>query len=248
MEIIPVLDLKGGAVVRARMGQRHLYAPIATPLAATSDPLDVARGLLAVYPFTTLYVADLDAIEGRGDNSAALRQINLGCPGVSLWVDNGIADAAAAARWLDTGLGSLVLGSETQADAALVRSLAADDRIILSLDFRGDAFQGPSTILDAPSAWPARVIAMTLARVGSGAGPDLERLAATQRIAAVPYLAYARKERRTQLRDPVNTRYVAQLLEAAGLDRLIALDVHNPAELSTKIWLGQKQSAVTPAY
>lgn len=184
MEIIPVLDLKGGVVVRARMGERHLYAPIATPLAATSDPLDVARGLLAVHPFATLYVADLDAIEGRGDNSAALRHIKHGCPGVSLWVDNGIADASAAARWLDAGLGSLVLGSETQADAALVRSLAADERVILSLDFRGDEFQGPSEILDDPSAWPARVIAMTLARVGSDAGPDVDRLADVQRIAA----------------------------------------------------------------
>ncbi len=45
----------------------------------------------------------------------------------------------------------------------------------------------------------------------------------------IPYLAYARKERRTQPRDPVNTRYVARLLEASGADRLIALDVHSPA-------------------
>jgi phosphoribosylformimino-5-aminoimidazole carboxamide ribotide isomerase len=184
MEIIPVLDLKGGVVVRARMGQRHLYAPITTPLAATSDPLDVARGLLAVHSFATLYVADLDAIEGRGDNSAALRRLKRGCPGVSLWVDNGIAAASAAAHWLDEGLGSLVLGSETQADAALVRSLAGDDRVILSLDFRGPEFQGPIAILDEPSAWPARVIAMTLARVGSGAGPDLDRLSEVSRIAA----------------------------------------------------------------
>jgi phosphoribosylformimino-5-aminoimidazole carboxamide ribotide isomerase len=184
MQIIPVLDLKGGAVVRARMGQRDRYAPIATPLAATSDPLDVARGLLALYPFATLYVADLDAIEGRGDNGAALRRVTRGCPGVSLWVDNGIADAAAAARWLDGGLGSLVLGSETQSDATLVRDLAGDDRVILSLDFRGAAFQGPTEILDDPSTWPARVIAMTLARVGSGAGPDLERLSEVQRMAS----------------------------------------------------------------
>jgi len=184
MEIIPVLDLKGGVVVRARMGERHLYAPIATPLAATSDPLDVARGLLAVHPFATLYVADLDAIEGRGDNGATLQRIKHACPGVALWVDSGIADASAAARWLDTGLGSLVLGSETQADAALVRSVAADDRVILSLDFRGADFQGPPAILDEPSIWPTRVIAMTLGRVGSGAGPDVDRLAAVRRIAA----------------------------------------------------------------
>lgn len=50
-------------------------------------------------------------------------------------------------------------------------------------------------------------------------------------IAAVPYLSYARKDRRTQPRDPVTTRYVAQLLETAGLDRLVCLDVHNPAAL-----------------
>jgi len=59
----------------------------------------------------------------------------------------------------------------------------------------------------------------------------LKDAGALRRIALVPYLAFARKERRTQLRDPVNTRYVAQLLEAAGLDRLMALDVHNPAAL-----------------
>jgi ribose-phosphate pyrophosphokinase len=52
---------------------------------------------------------------------------------------------------------------------------------------------------------------------------------ATQRIVLVPYLAYARKERRTQARDPVNTRYVARLLEASGADRVVALDVHSPA-------------------
>lgn len=50
-------------------------------------------------------------------------------------------------------------------------------------------------------------------------------------IAVVPYLAYARKDRRTQPRDPVHTRYVAELLEAAGAQRLVALDVHNTPSL-----------------
>jgi phosphoribosylformimino-5-aminoimidazole carboxamide ribotide isomerase len=183
MEIIPVLDLKGGVVVRARMGQRDLYRPIATPLAASSDPLDVLRGLLAVCPFATVYVADLDAIARSGDNDAVLRRLTAECRTVSLWVDNGIADAAAAARWLDAGWGRLVLGSETQSDQALVRDFAADDRVVLSLDFRGEAFQGPAELLRDASAWPERIIVMTLARVGSGAGPDLERLAGVRAVA-----------------------------------------------------------------
>lgn len=47
--------------------------------------------------------------------------------------------------------------------------------------------------------------------------------------AVVPYLAYARKDRKSQARDPVTTRYVAQLLESVGVDRVMTLDVHNLA-------------------
>lgn len=45
----------------------------------------------------------------------------------------------------------------------------------------------------------------------------------------IPYLAYARKDRKTQTRDPVNTRYMASLIEAVGVDRVLTLDVHNLA-------------------
>jgi ribose-phosphate pyrophosphokinase len=47
--------------------------------------------------------------------------------------------------------------------------------------------------------------------------------------AVVPYLAYARKDRKTQTRDPVTTRYVAALFEAVGVDRVVTIDVHNLA-------------------
>jgi len=47
--------------------------------------------------------------------------------------------------------------------------------------------------------------------------------------AVVPYLAYARKDAKTQTRDPVTTRYVAQLFEAVGTGRVITMDAHNLA-------------------
>jgi len=47
--------------------------------------------------------------------------------------------------------------------------------------------------------------------------------------AVVPYLAYARKDRRTKPFDPVTLRYVAQLFEAVGLAQIIVLEVHNVA-------------------
>jgi HisA/HisF family protein len=177
MQIIPVLDLKDGVVVRARMGERDRYRPIKTPLAPSSDPVDVARGLLFVHSFQTLYIADLDAIEGRGDHDAAIGRLRQAFPQVALWVDNGIADPASASAWLARTNHCLVLGSESQRDAKLVRELSDHDRVVLSLDFRAAQFAGPAELLDDTSAWPRRLIVMTLARVGSGAGPDTARIA-----------------------------------------------------------------------
>jgi ribose-phosphate pyrophosphokinase len=44
-----------------------------------------------------------------------------------------------------------------------------------------------------------------------------------------PYLCYARKDRRTNPRDPVTTRYVAELIEASHVARIVTVDVHNLA-------------------
>src|SRR5512136_1145499 len=46
--------------------------------------------------------------------------------------------------------------------------------------------------------------------------------------AVVPYLCYARKDRRTKPGDPVTTRYVAGLFESVGTDCIVTLEVHNP--------------------
>jgi ribose-phosphate pyrophosphokinase len=54
--------------------------------------------------------------------------------------------------------------------------------------------------------------------------------AGAERVTAVvPYLCYARKDRRTQPRDPITTKYVARLFEACGADAVMTLDVHNLA-------------------
>jgi ribose-phosphate pyrophosphokinase len=56
------------------------------------------------------------------------------------------------------------------------------------------------------------------------------RDASADRVTAVvPYLCYGRKDRRTQPRDPVTTRYLAALFEAVGTDRVVTVDAHNLA-------------------
>ncbi|BDA86315.1 nickel transporter [Aureimonas sp. SA4125] len=175
MQIIPVLDIKGGVVVRGVMGDRANYRPIETPLSATPQPLDVARGLLSLAAFKALYIADLDAIEGRPANRGTIEALSAEFPELELWLDAGVHTADEARDYLGLGV-IVVLGSETIDSAATIADLRREERAILSLDYRGSAFVGPEGLEDAADDWPARVIAMTLAKVGSGAGPDLERL------------------------------------------------------------------------
>ena len=98
-----------------------------------------------------------------------------------LWVDNGLAILGDCREWLDQHLGDLVIGSEAQSDTDVLERLPGQsnrERILLSLDFRGNDFLGPQDLLEDNTAWPGRVIVMTLARVGSSQGPDVDRLEA----------------------------------------------------------------------
>jgi ribose-phosphate pyrophosphokinase len=54
--------------------------------------------------------------------------------------------------------------------------------------------------------------------------------AGAQRVTAVvPYLCYARKDQRSQSRDPITTKYVARMFEECGADAVMTFDVHNRA-------------------
>jgi uncharacterized protein related to proFAR isomerase len=216
MQVIPVVDIRGGVAVAAVRGDRARYRPLETPLApSTADPAAVALGLRTLFPFRTLYIADLDGIEGRGADLSTQARLAQAWRGGELWIDDGGLDSettnvgvsptlALPTRGREpveslahnavprppsgrTGGGdskrseviiSHVLGSESQ--TSVEDFLRARERVEpsapLSLDFRGDDFIGPPELLEDPALWPSRVIVMTLARVGSGEGPDLARL------------------------------------------------------------------------
>jgi phosphoribosylformimino-5-aminoimidazole carboxamide ribotide isomerase len=177
MILIPVVDLMHGQVVRAVGGQRSTYRPIVSSLCQGSDPVTVARVLCDHCAAEQLYVADLDALMGGPVQVEVLRALLQAQSDVDLWVDAGFADAADAEDLRDR-LGPLadrlvpVFGSES------LRSTAALQRrsCVLSLDRRGDERLDPSGCWDAVPLWPRHVIVMTLERVGSGAGPDLDTL------------------------------------------------------------------------
>jgi len=179
MDVIPVIDVRHGVAVAAARGDRAAYRPLATPLADGSDPIAVAQGFARLFTFPVLYVADLDAIEGRGVNASLPPVLARALPQVELWIDAGLRPHEAAEMLASSDVATPVIGTESLAGDSDITALEAlpRNRIVLSLDFRGDQFIGPPRILETPQLWPDRIIVMTLARVGSGEGPDLTRIA-----------------------------------------------------------------------
>ena len=73
--------------------------------------------------------------------------------------------------------------------------------------------------------------------------------AGAERVTAVtPYLCYARKDRRTKPNDPITTRYVAALFEAVGIDRVIAVEVHNVAAFENAFRLPTRHIDSAPLF
>jgi phosphoribosylformimino-5-aminoimidazole carboxamide ribotide isomerase len=185
MNVVPVIDLLQGQVVRAIRGDRKHYRPIASALCASSDPLTVARILCEHCSAQQLYIADLDALQGRAGHLAVVRQLLEALPGLELWLDAGFSDvsqAQAVHERLGPSADRLVpvFGSESLRSRSALEACFSTrhDRQggILSLDRRDGERLDTAGCWDSPALWPPRVIVMTLERVGAGTGPDLATL------------------------------------------------------------------------
>ena len=184
MTLIPVIDLLKGQVVRGVQGNRQAYRPIDSALCSSSDPVTVAKILVDHCAARQLYVADLDALMGGQPQHGVLGALLAALADIELWLDAGFADADAAAA-LGEQLAPHsqrivpVFASESLRSRAALQECRARfgaDGAVLSLDRRDGQRLDAAGCWDAMALWPQRVIVMTLERVGSGAGPDLDTM------------------------------------------------------------------------
>lgn len=175
MQIIPVIDIKNGQVVKAVAGDRSSYQPIKSQLCSSSYPTDIVSALLnqaaTIGTVTTLYIADLDAIESDNNNYDVINDLAKKFPHLRLWVDAGFKTKKELDHWKRIPGLTPVIGSESHTSLTSVLPLLDAD-IILSLDFKNHQFLGPTELLESNRLWPNNIIVMMLDIVGGNTGPD----------------------------------------------------------------------------
>jgi phosphoribosylformimino-5-aminoimidazole carboxamide ribotide isomerase len=176
VRVVGVIDLKAGAAVHAVRGERERYRPI-------GDPLSLARR----FRLDELYVADLDAIAGTGGNDSIIAAL---AREARLMVDAGVSEPEQAQALLDLGVQRVVVGTETLTDPHALDRLLGElpvGAVVLSVDLRDGRALSPDPQLAGLPALDAvarllraglrEAIVLDLARVGSGAGPDVGLIA-----------------------------------------------------------------------
>lgn len=225
MRVIGVIDLRAGRAVHARGGRRAAYAPVRTAAGANvnGDAIALGRVYVDMLGVRELYVADLDAIE-RGAGSMQRAVIGgLATLGVPLWVDAGISSATDVAAVLAAGASIAIVGLETLPTFDVLAATCAavgGGCVAFSVDLRnGIPIMSPNGPTGASSASDiaarsvaagvGAVIVLDLARVGTGAGVDVQLMEAVRRAApSVALIAGG------GVRDSADL----QALEAAGCD------------------------------
>ena len=132
MEIIPAIDLRGGAVVRLLQGNYDRQTTFG------DDPVGVARGFEADGA-PRIHVVDLDgAREGRRTQAAEVRAV-AAAVGIPIELGGGLRSAGVIAEAIADGVDRVVLGTAAVEEPELIeQALAAHgaERVIVGIDAR----------------------------------------------------------------------------------------------------------------
>jgi phosphoribosylformimino-5-aminoimidazole carboxamide ribotide isomerase len=135
-----------------------------------------------------VYIADLDAIEGRAPQAALVRSLMSATE--SVWLDAGVASVAEADRALEGGVERVIVGLETLPSFDVLESICkhvGSCRVVFSLDLRDGvaissveqlrSYTADDLAARAADAGVSAVIVLDLARVGADCGVDTNLLA-----------------------------------------------------------------------
>ncbi|MBQ7051842.1 MAG: 1-(5-phosphoribosyl)-5-((5-phosphoribosylamino)methylideneamino)imidazole-4-carboxamide isomerase, partial [Clostridia bacterium] len=130
MKIFPAIDLYGGKAVRLLRGD---YAQMTV---YSENPLLVAKDFIACGA-ENIHIVDLEGAKTGGTPNLELIAEIAAC-GLFAQVGGGIRSEEVAGRYLDAGVGRVILGTAAVTDPGLLERLVArfGERIAVSVDLR----------------------------------------------------------------------------------------------------------------
>jgi phosphoribosylformimino-5-aminoimidazole carboxamide ribotide isomerase len=189
--LIPVLDVMGGHVVRAVGGIRKQYQPVVSKLTTSTQPLQVAAVLVDAAGASELYVADLDAITGKGPISRSVSELFYS-GGYPCWIDAGIRTYEQFLSLPFLGGVRQVIASETCQGPHLLTEISENGmgaNLAFSIDLRDGEVVGEWRAWGVRNSRDAlglarrvvelgcrRLIVLDITRVGTGTGSGTEEL------------------------------------------------------------------------
>ncbi|MHA1731356.1 MAG: HisA/HisF-related TIM barrel protein [Promethearchaeota archaeon] len=165
MQLIPVMDIKGGIVVHGKGGSRDRYPPVPRSFCSDPRPLTVARTYRERFGFTRLYVADLDAIETGVRSFDYLEPIKREL-GMEIFIDAGVNNEEDARFYIDKGVEKLIIGTETLESLDQLRELVGVipiQKLLVSVDFKDGA---PLTKCPDLKGKPVEIVFRSLRELG----------------------------------------------------------------------------------
>jgi phosphoribosylformimino-5-aminoimidazole carboxamide ribotide isomerase len=179
MEIIPVLDLMSGMAVSGKSGQRETYKPLKTVYSPSSHPVEIAISLKR-NGAKRIYLADLDAIEGKGNNLEMVKKINHIMP---VMLDGGVKDLESFHFVLEFAE-KIIVATETLKSLKDLQEICArfsKERIIMSIDIKDELILSKNLNITLEELKPVlkglkqeEIILLDISRVGTEKGFNLK--------------------------------------------------------------------------
>ena len=134
MLLIPAIDLKNGQCVRLRQGD---FADVTV---FSNDPAEMARRWVAEGA-ERIHVVDLDgALKGAPVNLRVVEKIVAAAGDVPVQVGGGIRDDETVQRYLNIGIGYVILGTRVITQPHVLHDLCIEypRKVIVGLDAKGE--------------------------------------------------------------------------------------------------------------
>ncbi|MFP4147008.1 MAG: 1-(5-phosphoribosyl)-5-[(5-phosphoribosylamino)methylideneamino]imidazole-4-carboxamide isomerase [Halorhodospira sp.] len=133
MIVIPAIDLKNGRCVRLRQGRMN------DETVFDADPVAVA-GRWVEAGAERLHLVDLDgAVQGAPAHEATIHAIARAYPETPLQIGGGIRSRETALRYLEAGVGYVIIGTRAVREPSFVEALCQElpGQVCVGLDARG---------------------------------------------------------------------------------------------------------------